>query len=106
MSTDRRIRSTDRKDGAWDLDHERAVRMEGRRYRPASLYNRPQLSEREAGKPQAAQGDLFATGQGRAATRLCRPAKVEAESDRTQKRDEDSARSQAARFKQWRADRG
>ncbi len=38
----------------WDgLDHEGALRAEGRRYRPARLYDRPQLSERDtACKPQ------------------------------------------------------
>jgi hypothetical protein len=41
-------------DSAWTaLDHEGALRAEGRRYRPARLYDRPQLSEREtACKPQ------------------------------------------------------
>ena len=40
-------------DSAWEaLDHIEAVRAEGRRYRPARLYDRPQLSERPAGKPK------------------------------------------------------
>lgn len=43
------VRSTKFEDRAWSkLDHEAAVRAEGRRYRPARLYDRPQLSEREA----------------------------------------------------------
>lgn len=55
-------------DSAWEaLDHIEAVRAEGRRYRPARLYDRPQLSERPAGKPKRSrsprrderQGDLF-----------------------------------------------
>lgn len=34
---------------AWEaLDHIEAVRAEGRRYRPARQYDRPQLSERDA----------------------------------------------------------
>lgn len=37
---------------AWTgLDHECAVRESGRRYRPGKAYDRPQLSERQAGKP-------------------------------------------------------
>lgn len=41
-------------DRAWTgLDHETAVRMSGRVYRPGKAYDRPQLSEREAGKPKA-----------------------------------------------------
>ena len=76
-------RSTDGGDSApsWD-DYIDALRQEGRRFRPASLHNRPQVSEREAGKPQAAQYDLFTSPQGRAATRIC---------DRGSRRDEGSA---------------
>jgi hypothetical protein len=41
-------------DRAWTgLDHETAVRMSGRAYRPDKVYDRPQLSERRAGKPGA-----------------------------------------------------
>jgi hypothetical protein len=44
---------------------------------------------------------LKATAQGRAATRLCRPAKTEEDSDRT-----DEIRSKAERYLAWRAGRG
>jgi hypothetical protein len=49
---DRKEALTDRhEDRAWTrLDHETAVRMSGRGYRPGKVHNRPQLSEREAGK--------------------------------------------------------
>jgi len=50
---DRRIeRKLDDSDRAWTgLDHETAVRMSGRQYRPGKAFDRPQLSERPAGKP-------------------------------------------------------
>lgn len=39
---------------AWTvLDHECAVRESGRKYRPGKVYNRPQVSERPAGKPSS-----------------------------------------------------
>jgi hypothetical protein len=42
---------------AWTgLDHERAVRESGRAYRPGKVCDRPQLSEREAGKPSDHRG--------------------------------------------------
>lgn len=48
------VRRTKDKDRAWTgLDHETAVRMSGRVYRPGKAHDRPQLSEREAGKPRA-----------------------------------------------------
>jgi hypothetical protein len=55
MPNDRREQVRDYTDSAWQaLDHVEAVRAEGRRYRPARLYDRPQLSERyTAGKPQS-----------------------------------------------------
>lgn len=41
-------------DRAWTgLDHETAVRMSGRPYRPARLYDRPQESERQSAGKQA-----------------------------------------------------
>lgn len=44
----------DYSDRAWTgLDHETAVRMSGRAYRPGKVADRPQLSEREAGKRRA-----------------------------------------------------
>lgn len=45
-------------DRAWTgLDHECAVRMSGRQYRPGRLYDRPQESERHtAGEPQDVHG--------------------------------------------------
>lgn len=50
---DRRTRrKLDYSDRAWTgLDHECAVRESGRNYRPGKAYDRPQLSERPAGKP-------------------------------------------------------
>lgn len=55
MSTDRRTRTElNERDRAWTgLDHETAVRMSGRQYRPGKAYDRPQLSERETGKSSA-----------------------------------------------------
>lgn len=49
---DRRTRTElNERDRAWTgLDHETAVRMSGRQYRPGKVCDRPQLSEREAGK--------------------------------------------------------
>lgn len=46
-------------DSAWvALDHTEAVRAEGRRYRPERIYNRPQLSERDAAcQPQRAMDE-------------------------------------------------
>lgn len=43
---------------AWTgLDHESALRLEGRRYRPGKVCDRPQESERQsAGKPIDAHG--------------------------------------------------
>ena len=76
-----RTENRDDREPSWD-DYIQALRVEGRRYRPASLHNRPQVSEREAGKPQAAQYDLFTSPQGRAATRIC---------ERGSRRDEGSA---------------
>lgn len=44
----------DYSDRAWTgLDHECAVRESGRVYRPGKVADRPQLSEREAGKRRA-----------------------------------------------------
>jgi hypothetical protein len=55
---DRRTRSElDESDRAWTgMDHETAVRMSGRGYRPGKVHNRPQLSEREAGKLRERKG--------------------------------------------------
>ncbi len=93
-------------DAAWSgLDHEACVREAGRKYRPASLSNRPQVIEREVGKPSAQQMDLFATAQGRTAIRLCRPKDRE-KGSQTQTLDPDRVRLHAARFLAWRADRG
>ena len=57
LDTDRRIRRRDYGDRAWTgLDHECAVRESGRAYRPSKVYDRPQLSEREGGKPSERRG--------------------------------------------------
>ena len=55
---DRRIgRKLDDSDRAWTgLDHETAVRMSGRQYRPGKVWDRPQLSEREGGNPSERRG--------------------------------------------------
>lgn len=94
-------------DAAWEgLTHEQAVREAGRQYRPASRCNRPQTIEREVGKPNAPQMDLFATAQGRTAIRLCRSARDRKKSSQAETLDPDRARLLAARFMAWRADRG
>lgn len=50
-------RTQNASDRAWTgLDHETAVRMSGRSYRPGKVCDRPQLSEREAGKPSERRG--------------------------------------------------
>jgi hypothetical protein len=56
---DRRTRTElNERDRAWTgLDHETAVRMSGRAYRPGKVYDRPQLSERPAGKPGDRAGE-------------------------------------------------
>jgi hypothetical protein len=55
---DRRTRTElNERDRAWTgLDHETAVRMSGRTYRPGKVYDRPQLSEREGGNPSERRG--------------------------------------------------
>lgn len=46
----------DYSDRAWiSLDHECAVRESGKSYRPARLYDRPQLAESAGGNPRAGQ---------------------------------------------------
>lgn len=51
------VRTQNASDRAWTgLDHETAVRMSGRQYRPGKVCNRPQLSEREAGKLREREG--------------------------------------------------
>lgn len=69
-------RDTKKEAGDASLDgYERAIREGSRRYRPGKACQRPQRSERETGKPQRRQMDVFDdTLAGRAATRLARPA--------------------------------
>lgn len=50
------------------------ARQGSRRYRPGKTAGRPQVSEREAGKPMRRQMDVFEdTAAGRAATRQAKP---------------------------------
>lgn len=52
-------------DSAWKaLDHEGALRVEGRRFRPAKTYDRPQLSERDAAcQPQHSMWEIWTRTQ-------------------------------------------
>lgn len=72
------VRSTENSgDASWD-GYERAIREGSRRYRPGKVCNRPQMNEREAGKPKRRQMDVFKdTATGRAATRLVRTSAKE-----------------------------
>jgi hypothetical protein len=46
------VRTQQMSDRAWaGLDHETAVRMSGRRYRPGKACSRPQMGERPGGNP-------------------------------------------------------
>jgi len=68
------VRSTSGEaDGAsWD-EFKRAICERSRGYRPGKVCDRPQMREREAGKPKRRQLDVLEdTAAGRAATRLSR----------------------------------
>jgi len=65
MDTEVRRATGNRSDGAWSgLDHERAVRESGKRYRPASQYDRPRESERNTdGNPCGSAHKAAADGE-------------------------------------------
>jgi len=65
VSTEVRRTAGNMSDGAWSgLDHERAVRASGKRYRPASQYDRPRESERATdGNPSDATTKAEAEGR-------------------------------------------
>ena len=73
-----RVRSENSGDAGWKA-YERAIREGSRRYRPGKVCNRPQMSERQAGKPKRRQMYVFDdTAAGRAATRLSRKTRERA----------------------------